>query len=190
MVEVLLHLVEPLTQFGEIHRREFGDVLVPDTIGEGFTVQSLSVTLRALTFCKELVGPLLAGRTVIVVHHVAQVLDDTVERDIIVAGGVDKILVDAHVLQRAVKHFAKSLFGDVFDRCLQVKIIFLQDGLYLPEDHLVLVFPEGDDTAFVDALTTVGDHFREVDLIDNAQSFTVRTSPLGRIERKVVRRRV
>ena len=56
------------------------------------------MTLGALTFGEELIRPFLTCRGVVVVHHVAQVLDDTVERDEIVAGGMHQFLVDAHTL--------------------------------------------------------------------------------------------
>ena len=163
-----LHLVEPLAQLGDIHGGEFGNVLVPDAIGEGFAIQALTVALGALALGEELIGPLLSSGRVVVVHHVAQVLDDAVEGDEVVAGGVDEFLVDAHVLERAVQHLADGVVGQFGDGSLQRAVVLLQDGLHLPEDHLVLILTEGHDTTLVDALTAIGHDLREVDLVDDS----------------------
>ena len=98
------------------------------------------MTLRTLCHSQELVGPLLAGCRIVVLHHLAQVLDDTVERNKIVAGGVYQLFVDAHVVERAIEYLLKGVLGDVFDGCLQRTFVFLQNGINLPEDHLILVF--------------------------------------------------
>ena len=72
-------MVEPFAQFTDVHRGELGDILIPDFIRQGFTVQTLTVALWAFTLCQELISPFLTCCGVVVVHHVAQVFDDTVE---------------------------------------------------------------------------------------------------------------
>ena len=189
-VEVWLHIVEPLSQLHDVHRGEFRDVLVPDAVGEGLSVEPLSVALGALALGHELVCPLLCCCRLVVVDHVAQVFDDAVEGDEIVAGGVDDVFVDAYVLQRAVEYLADGVVGELGDGCLHIEAVFLQDGLNLPEDHLVLVFPERDDASFMDAQPAVGHHLGEVYLADDAQTLAVWAGALGGVEREVVRRRV
>ena len=60
--------------------------------------------------------------------------------------------------------------------------MLLQQGVYLPEDHLVLIFAEWHNTAFIDAQPTVWNDFLEVYLIDNSQAFTMWTNSLWRVE--------
>ena len=95
---------------------------------------------------------------------------------------MDDFLVDAHVLKRAVEHLAHGFFGDVGDGGLQVTLIAFENGFHLPEDHLVLVFAEGHDAAFVDARLAVGDYLAEVYLVDDAKTLAVRAGTLGGVE--------
>ena len=91
---------------------------------------------------------------------------------------MDELLVDAHILERPVEHLADGVVGQFGDGGLQRVIILLQDGLHLPEDHLVLILAEGHDAPFVDAQTAVGHHLREVDLVDDAQALAMGTGAL------------
>ena len=99
---------------------------------------------------------------------------------------MDEFLIDAYVLQRAIKHFLQSLVGDVADGCLEIAVKFLQDGLHLPEYHLVLIFPEGHDASVVDVQFLIGYHLPKVDHVDIPQTLAVGTSALWGVERKVV----
>ena len=103
---------------------------------------------------------------------------------------MDEFFVNAHVLQRAVEYLAQCFLRDILDGSLHVALIFLKDGIDLPEDHLVLVLAEGYDTTVMDILLAVWDDFRQVDLVDDAQSLTMGTSPLGRVEGEVIGCRV
>ena len=171
-------MVKPLTQFGDIHRGELGDVLVPYLIRQCLSVQTLTVALGALALGEELVGPFLSGGGVVVVHDVTQVFDDTVEGHEVVAGRVYQFFVDAYVLDSTVEHLTECLVRDILNRSLETIVVFLQNGVDLPEDHLVLVFAQWNDTAVVDVDLAVGDHFLQVDLVDDTQSFAVRTGAL------------
>ena len=127
---------------------------------------------------KELVCPLLSGSGVIVVHHVAQILDDAVKGDEVVAGSVDEVFADADVLKRAIEHLADGVVGEVCDGRLQFTVVLLEDGLHLPEDHLVLVLAKGNDAALIDALMAVWHDLRQVYLVDDAQALAMRARTL------------
>ena len=69
---------------------------------------------------------------------------------------------------------------------LEFAVVFFQDGLHLPEDHLILILAKWHDTSFVDREFAIRYHLREVYLVNDAQTFAMRTSALGRVEREVV----
>jgi len=100
----------------------------------------LSLAFRTLTLGQELVGPFGCAGTVVVLHGRAQVFHDTVEIDKVVAGGVYQLFVDAYALQRAIENLVKRLLGNIVHLGLQVAVVFMQNGVNLPENHLVLVF--------------------------------------------------
>ena len=184
---MLFSLVNPLAQFADVHRSQLGNVLVPNLIRQGFAVQPLAVTLGARCFGQKLVGPLLACCRVIVLHDLSQVLDDAIERNEVVACRVYQFFFYAHVFQRPVEHLLQCLFGNVLNGRLQVALILLEYGVNLPENHLVFVLAQWYNAPFVDVLLTVGDDLIQINLVDVAQSFTMGTCPLRRVERKVVR---
>ena len=185
-VHVLFHLVAPLAQFREIHLTEVTDILVPDLVRQRFAVEPLTLTFGALTFGEELVGPFLSAGGVVVVHHVLQVFHHTVEGDEIVARRVHLLFGDFQVAERAVEDFAEGVVGNLLDASLDVEVIVCQNGLYLPENHLVLVFSQRRDAAVVDGHRTVGNHLVQVYLVDIAQSLADGTGTFGRVERELV----
>ena len=184
---MLFYVVEPFAEFRNVHRGQLGNILVPDSVRKCLAVQSLTFALRALGLGQKLVGPLLSGSGVVVLHYIPQVLDDAVERYEVVAGSVNQFLVYTNVLQRAVEHLLQGIVRNVGEGCFQVTVIFFENGINLPEYHLVLVFSQGHNAAFVDALIAVGYHLLQVNLVDIAQSLAMWTSALWRVERKVVR---
>ena len=188
VVQVLFTLVQPCAQLVQVHRCQFGDVLVPDLIRQRLAVQSQAVTLGTFPFGQELVGPFLSARRVVVLHHRAQVFHHTVEIDEVVARRVHQILADAHRVQRAIEYLVHRFVGNVLYPRFQRTVILLQNGVNLPEYHLVLVFPQRCDTAFIDGVFAVGNDLVDVYLVDISQPLAARTSPLRRIEREGVRR--
>ena len=140
------------------------------------------MTFWAFALGHKLVGPLLSTRRVVVFHHVAQVFHHAVEAGEVVARGVNHLLVDAYLLERAVENLCQRLLRNVLDGGLQGAVVFLQYGVYLPEDELVLVFSQRDNRPFVDALTAVGYHLRQVNLAHHSQPLAAGTGPLRRVE--------
>ena len=63
-------------------------------------------------------------------------------------------------------------------RCFQVIFVGAQNGINLPENHLVLVFSKRSNTSVVDVLLAVGNDLVDVYLIDVAKTFTTRTGAL------------
>ena len=194
-----LHVVQPLAQLGQVHAGQLRDVLVAYPVGQRLAVQPLTVTLRTGTLGQELVGPLLAAGAVVVLHHRAQVFHHAVEIDEVVAGRVYQLLVDAHALQRTVENLVQRLVGNVLDGRLQVArpcvafahlFIFMQNGVNLPENHLVLILAQRHNATLMDAVLAVGNDLVQVYLVDVAQALAPRTSALGRVERERVGRRL
>ena len=187
VVEVFPHLIEPLAQFAEVHSRQLGDVLVPHLIRQCLAVEALAVAFRTLALGQKLLGPLLRTqrrptarrrRAVVIVHDGAQILDDTVVVDEIVAGGVYQILVDAYRLNGAIEYLVEGIVRDVLNGCLQVAVVVAEDGRYLPENHLVFVLAQRHDATLVDGQLAVGNNLGEVYLVDVAQSLATRTGSL------------
>ena len=148
------------------------------------------MALGALAHAHELVGPLLPACAVVVVHDALQVFHHAVELDEVVARRVHQLLPYAHVLHRAVEYLAHRLLGDVFHRCVQRASVPVEQGFYLPEYHLVLVFAQGHNRPLADGERRVGNHLHKVDPVDVAQTLAARTCSLGRVERELVGRRV
>ena len=103
-------------------------------------MQALPMTLRTLTLRKELVGPFLSATALVIVHHRTQVFYHTVKLDEIVTRCMNQLLVDAYTLQRAIENLAQGFFRNICYLVLQVALILMQNGIYLPEYHLILVF--------------------------------------------------
>ena len=97
-----------------------------------------------------------------------------------------QFLVDADTLQRTVQDFVEGFLGDVLNAVLQITLIFVQNGIHLPKDHLALVFPQRYDAALVDAELTVGNNFVEVYLVDIPQTLAAWAGSLWRVERESV----
>ena len=171
-------LGEPTVELTDIHLRQFTDILIPYLIRHRLTVQSAAVTLRTGGYGQELVGPFLTVLRLVFLHHVTQVLDDTVEGHEHITRGVYQLLADLHLTEGAVENLSHGLLGDILHRTLQRLVVFLQDSLYLPEEQLVLVFSQGHDGSVVDRYIPVGDHLVHVYLIDIPQSLAYRTGTL------------
>ena len=99
MVEMFFYMVQPLAQFADVHRSQFGNVLIPDSIRQCLTVKALTMALRTLALSQELISPLLTRRRIVIVHHIAQILDDTIERDEVIAGSMNEFLIDTYIFK-------------------------------------------------------------------------------------------
>ena len=93
-----------------------------------------------------------------------------------------QFLVNAYTIQRTVEYLVHTLVGNVGNRCFQVALILVQDGINLPEYHLVLVFSQWHNTAFVNVLLGVWNDFGHINFVDITQALTTWTSALGRVE--------
>ncbi len=185
---MLLHVVEPLPEVGHVKRSHLRDVLAPYLVGQALLLQSSAMTLRALSFGQKLRGPLLRGRGVVVLHDGLEILDDTVEGHKIVARRAYDVLVDAYVLERTVQDLAHRLVRDVPAGRLQRAVVFLENGIDLPEDHLVFIFAQWRNGTVVYAHRVIGNHLLQVNLVDIAQSLAMRACPFGRVEREDIGR--
>ena len=190
VVHVLFHLIQPFPKLVEVHGGKFRDVLVPDTVRQSFAMEPLPMAFRTLTLSKKLVSPFLSAAAVIILHDVTQIFHDTVERHEVVTRRMYQFLVYAYRLQRAVENLIQRLLRDILDGSLYRTFIFLEDSVYLPEYHLVLVFSQGDDGTLVDRQFTVWDDLLQVYLVDIAQALTAGTGTLRGVEREGVRSRV
>ena len=144
------------------------------------------MTLRTYARGEKLRRPLLARGGFVIAHHVGEIFDNSIEGDKIIARSVHYALVDANSLQRTIHHFVDSLAGYILIWSLEVATVFLENGIYLPEYHLVLVFTQRSYGPVVNAKVLVGYHFLQVDLVHYAQPVASGASPLGRVERKHV----
>ena len=187
---MFLHILQPVLQVCHIKVGHLRDILVPYSIRERFTIQTVSVTFRALHISKELVSPFLATVAFVVLHYILQVFHYTIKLHKVVAGGVDLFLVNFHSFERTIHNLAHRLLRNILNRSLQVTFIFLQDGLNLPENHLVLVFSKRNDSTCVNACLVIRNHLLQVDFADYSQTLTVRAGTLRRVEREHVWSRI
>ena len=82
----------------------------------------------------------LSGCAVVALDERTQVFHDAVKGHEVVRRGVHLLFGDADLFERAVHQFVDSFFGDVLERRLEVAVVFAENRLYLPKDHLVFVF--------------------------------------------------
>ena len=101
-----------------------------------------------------------------------------------------QFFVDAYTFERTVEYLVQGFLADVGNRGFQRIVVFMEDGINLPEYHLALVFAQWHNAPLVDAFLAVGNHLVQVYLVDIAQTLASRTGSLGRVERERVWRRV
>ena len=130
----------------------------------------------------KLVGPFLAGSAFVILHHLLQIVDDAVVGTEVVGGGVYLLHRNLHVFERTIEYFLHRILWNLGDGCLQTETVLFEQSLYLPENHLILVFAERHDASLVYAETVVGDNLLEVYLVHLAQSLAVGAGTLGRVE--------
>ena len=99
------------------------------------------MTFRTWAFSQKLIGPLLSTARIVAIHDRAQIFDDAIKVDEIIAGGMYQFLVNTHTLKGTVKNLVECLFGYIRNAGLDVAVVFMENSINLPEDHLILVFP-------------------------------------------------
>ena len=91
---------------------------------------------------------------------------------------MNHFLVDAYIFKRTVEYLLQSIVWNLFYWCLQFTIVFLKYCIYLPENHLVFIFPKRNDTPLVDTQFLIRNNLIEIYLVDYSKSFTMRTGSL------------
>ena len=168
----------------------FRNILVPNSIIKSLLLQPLAMTLRTFRLSKKLVGPFLSIQRGFAVHDRFQIFHYAIIFHEVVSRSLHKILRDTNVLHTSIKHLVERFLWNIPDGSLQVAVILMQNGVDLPEYHLVLIFSKWRDGTLVNAQFVIGYHFFQVDPIDIPQSLASRASPLRRIKRKDIRRRI
>ena len=97
---------------------------------------------------------------------------------------------DLYVFQGSIEDFLHGISRNLCDRSLEFQVIFLEQRLNLPENHLVLVFAERGDSTFVDAQAVIRNHLLDIYLVYLSQTLAVRAGTFRRIEREHIRCRI
>ena len=187
---MLINLHQPIIQFADIHRSKLIDILIVDAKRQRLLVQPGPMALRADVGLRKLLGPLARrGRHIAVLQHL-NVLHHPFERHKIIRRSPHQRTLNLQPFARAVQDFVQRPVGQIAHRRLQRCIILLQQCCYLPEYHAVLILPQRDDGPLRNRQTTVGDNLVNINQTHHPQSLALRTRPLRRIERKVMRCRL
>ena len=125
-IQLVLYRRQPFVQLRDIEISHLRDVLISDLESERFLFQSLSMAFGTLCRSQELCCPFLACCRVIILHDVGEVFDDAIEGHEIIACCMNDTLVDAHALHGAIHDLVDSLLWNVFIRCLEIAVVFLQ----------------------------------------------------------------
>ena len=64
---------------------------------------------------------------------------------------MNNVFINAYVFQSTIKNFINSLSLNILIGCFQCTIVLFQYGVYLPENHLILVFSKRNNSSFIDA---------------------------------------
>ena len=96
---MLFHFFEPIAQFIDVKTGYFGYILIPDLERERFLFESQTMALRTFDGRDKLVGPFLARRTLVILHHLLQVVDDDIVGAEIVGRGMHLFLFYLHVFE-------------------------------------------------------------------------------------------
>ena len=74
----------------------------------------------------KLVGPFLARRTLVILHHLLQVVDDAIVGAEVVGRGMYLFLFYLHVFERTIENFLHGIARNLTDRRLQVEVILAE----------------------------------------------------------------
>ncbi len=186
----LFHVHHPVVQLTDIHGRQLRDVLSCNQKVERLFVEPLPPAVRAGHRLGKLLGPLLGGSRAFAFLQHLYVFHQTLVGHIIVRRSVHQLRLDAHAVHAAIEYFVQRLLGQFPHGRLHRGVVFLQQSIYLPENHAVLVFSQRKDGPFVDRQVAVGNHLVHVYQADVAQALAPRACPLRRVEREIVGSRV
>ena len=78
--------IEPFFQFGHIHRRQLGNVLIAEFIGERLAIESCAVACRTASRGVELFGPSLRSGRHLGIGHLANIFHHAAEIGVIIVG--------------------------------------------------------------------------------------------------------
>ena len=123
---MLFHFFEPIAQFIDVETGYFGYILIPDLERERFFFESQTMTFRTFDGRDKLVGPFLARRTLVILHHLLQVVDDAIVGAEIICRGMYLFLFNLHVFERAIENFLHGIARNLANRCLQVEVILAE----------------------------------------------------------------
>ena len=123
---MLFYFFEPIAQFIDVETGYFGYILIPDFERERFLFESQAMAFRTFDGRDKLVGPFLARRTLVILHHLLQVVDDAIVGAEVVGRGMHLFLFYLHVFERTIKNFLHGIARNLTDRCLQVEVILAE----------------------------------------------------------------
>ena len=153
-------------------------------------VQSCPLTLWAYIGLGELIGPLLrSSRSIAFLHHL-DIFHYTLIVYKVIGSRMNKSTFYLQAFVRTIENIVYGIFGQIAHWSLQRSVIFIEQGFQLPENHYAFIFTKRSYGTFVHRQRTVGYHLVNIYQVDVAQALASRTSPLRRIERKVVRSRL
>ena len=123
---MLFHLFEPIAQFIDVETGYFGYILIPDFERERFLFESQAVAFRTFDGRDKLVCPFLARCTLVILHHLLQVVDDAIVCAEVVGRSMHLFLFYLHVFERTIEDFLHGIARNLADRRLQVEVILAE----------------------------------------------------------------
>ena len=180
-------MTQPFIQLADIHRCQLVNILIVNAEPKRLFVQPRSLTLWAYIGLCELIGPLLrSSRSIAFLHHL-DIFHYTLIVYKVIGSRMNKSTFYLQAFIRTIENIVYSIFGQIAHWSLQRSVIFIEQGFQLPENHYTFIFTKRSYGTFVHRQRTVGYHLVNIYQVDVAQALASRTSPLRRIERKVVR---
>ena len=187
---MLLDAGHPVGEIGDRHGRYLGDVPSADAELQRLAAQPRPAADAARLVDEELLAPLLAALGILV-EIAADPLGHAVPRHQTLAAGVGEFRqIDRQRLGIAVEDGVHPLLRNALHRIVEREIVAAPQHLQQREKHVVMVRPEGFDPSGAQRLLRIGNDLAAVEDRLDAQPVASGAGPLGRVERKGVRRRI
>ena len=134
LVELRFHSVQPFIQFGDIHSRQFGNILAGNPVMQRFLVETLAVAFGTGSHFDELACPFLGGsRSLAFLLHQNVFGYPLVRKEVI--GRTERFILDLQAFVRPVHDLVHRFFRNLLDWCLDRHTMLFTQGFDLPEDQ-------------------------------------------------------
>ena len=181
---------KPVIELVNIHISKFADILIPYSIRKSLLVKATTFTLRTFHHSHELISPFLGRGRIVVLYHLTKIFHNALILGEVIGTRLGNLFRNPDTIQTSIEHLTKSILRNIGNWSLYLAIIFCKKGIYLPKDHLVLIFSQRGYSTVINRKRSIRNNLLHVNLVDHAKSLAMRTGTFWGIEREDIRSRI